>query len=110
MPQNRSSDELYASAVERGLAGRAYAIRNADTGLIKLGMSKDPKRRLRQLATASASRLELLWSHEGGSSLETFLHRRFAARHVRGEWFDFTDVDAMNLLTVAATHFTNGQG
>ncbi|WP_209445718.1 GIY-YIG nuclease family protein, partial [Streptomyces roseochromogenus] len=76
--------------------------------LIKLGMSNDPQRRRRDLATGLATRLDLLWSHPGGLSLEAFLHRRFARRRVRGEWFDFADVDAVALLRRAAADFESG--
>jgi len=102
-------DDLFVTAAENGRAGWVYAIRSRDTGLIKLGMSRDPKRRLRDLSTASSSELELLWSHGGGLSLEAFLHRYFTARHVRGEWFDFTDVDAVALLNHAVAMFVGGE-
>ncbi|MEU4729618.1 GIY-YIG nuclease family protein [Streptomyces sp. NPDC023588] len=92
------SDDVYIRATERGLAGRAYAIRDTETQLVKIGMSKDPNRRLRDLATGTPGQLEVIWSHEGGSSLEALLHRHFADRHVRGEWFDFTGTDALILI------------
>jgi hypothetical protein len=52
-----------------------YAIREVDTGNIKLGISKNPQARLRQLQTGNSSRLELVAYCEAkqGFNVEDFV-------------------------------------
>src|SRR5258707_482821 len=38
--------------------------------------------------------LSVIWKTEGGSALESALHRRFRAQRSHGEWFDFEGEDA----------------
>ncbi len=65
-----------------------YFIQDSLTLNIKIGFTDgDPQKRLKSLQTASQGDLVLLTSVPGTSSLEKTLHRRFAASHVRGEWF-----------------------
>src|SRR4051812_15157632 len=54
---------------------------------IKIGVSRDPERRRRALATGSAVPLELLLPLPGGRRLEARLHRQWRRLHLRGEWF-----------------------
>ncbi len=66
-----------------------YAIRNTVTGNIKLGISRDPALRLKQLQTGNDCALELVAYRRAGGGFqdETALHHANAAKHVRGEWF-----------------------
>jgi len=64
----------------------AYFIRGATTGLIKIGESVDPVRRLAELAKGGSERLELL--AVGGT--ERQLHAELAGDRVHGEWFRAT--------------------
>lgn len=60
----------------------------AENGLIKIGVSNDPRARLRSLQTGSPVDLTLLGAAPGrGREMEAELHERFAAHRVRGEWF-----------------------
>ncbi|WP_171987926.1 GIY-YIG nuclease family protein [Streptomyces sp. MP131-18] len=86
-----------------------YAIREAGRGRVKIGRSENPQARLKVLRTGSPVALELLWSTRGGVELEAFLHDRFADRRVRGEWFDFSKVDALAALGQAAEEFGGAQ-
>ncbi|MER0429295.1 GIY-YIG nuclease family protein [Streptomyces microflavus] len=104
------SDDVYVRAAQHGGAGWAYAIRDAETQLVKIGMSKDPNKRLRDLPTGAPGQLELIWPREGGSALEAFLHPHFADRHVRGEWFNFTGTDAGAQISQAANNHVGWQG
>ena len=67
-----------------------YAIRNATTGNIKLGISRDPKERLKQLQTGNDCPLELVAYKKAENRFEdeVSIHRHASANHVRGEWFD----------------------
>lgn len=62
----------------------------AEDGPIKVGMSCDPKRRLRELRTKTGQDLRLLATVPGlgvGSFTEGRYHDRFAAHRLHGEWF-----------------------
>jgi hypothetical protein len=67
--------------------GRVYFIRAIGGGAIKIGFSAEPKNRLGAAQTYSPHKLVLVGSLEGTQALETRLHQRFAAFHLRGEWF-----------------------
>lgn len=91
-------------------SGWAYAIADSDRRLVKIGTSVDVSRRLRSMQTSSPRELEILWQAEGGAALEAHLHESFAARRVRGEWFDFSNVDAVSLISAAARSFGQARG
>jgi hypothetical protein len=63
--------------------------------LVKIGRSVDVQARLYALRTMSPVPLTLLWQTLGGAELETALHRRFESCRSHGEWFDFSDGDAV---------------
>lgn len=82
-----------------------YAIGRAAAEHVKIGVSRDVTARLRNLQTSHHEGLHVLWQGAGGSALEDYLHERFAPRRIRGEWFDFTGVDAVELIAQAAVAF-----
>ena len=55
---------------------------------VKIGMAKDPNRRLMVLQTSHPDELELVATREGGRALEAEYHARYAEHRVRGEWFE----------------------
>ena len=67
-----------------------YAIRNNHTGRIKLGISENPERRLKELQTGNDCELELLAYREAANRFkdEKAIHNRHQHLRVRGEWFD----------------------
>src|SRR5262245_40857180 len=65
-----------------------YFIREDDQGPIKIGMAKDPERRLRVLQTGNHKRLRMIAIVPGGRSEEAALHRRFQDLRIeKTEWF-----------------------
>ncbi len=58
----------------------------------KIGTSKHPEKRLRQLQTGNQETLELVGSYESkfASLIETTLHRQFSHLKRSGEWFDLS--------------------
>lgn len=71
-----------------------YIVQNGLTGPIKIGVSKNVQRRLRELQTGSARKLNLLgWfdceSIDLAFELESQLHKQFKANAMSGEWFGF---------------------
>jgi len=67
-----------------------YAIREKDTGHIKLGISNDPDRRMKELQTGNSHPLELLGYRRAVNRFkdEQEIHKEMSAYHLRGEWFD----------------------
>lgn len=64
-----------------------YFILDTTAGLVKIGYSNKPHRRMTMLQTGSASPLEMLAIMEGEATAEAALHVKFKHRRVRGEWF-----------------------
>jgi len=67
--------------------GKVYFIRCKETGRVKIGWTTKPSMRLKALQTCSPTDLELVKIQPGTKQDEWQLHIRFAAHHIRGEWF-----------------------
>lgn len=65
-----------------------YFILDKSTDLVKIGYSKNPVQRLKQLQTGNGQSLELLYSIVGDRNYEAFLDKFFDACRVHGEWFN----------------------
>lgn len=77
---------LSRSKVSVKQCGTIYFVTN-DQGLIKIGFTKDLKRRLTQLKNASGIELKLIATIAGNAQMELELQHRFRPHNVRGEWF-----------------------
>jgi hypothetical protein len=76
-----------------------YVIAASDQGPVKLGISNDPERRVRQLQTGHAAPLYLFHSEPIEQAfLERRLHKDLAHVRTRGEWFDVSVSDAISYL------------
>lgn len=58
-------------------------------GLVKIGYSNDPMRRLTGIATWCPTKCHLIGVIDGDMKAERELHKRFGAFHSHGEWFRF---------------------
>jgi hypothetical protein len=77
-----------------------YLVAAEGSDLVKIGIAKDPKRRLQVLQTGQPMDLYLMWSVEG--DYEQALHERFAKYRHRGEWFDLRELgDPVTVVTDA---------
>jgi len=63
-----------------------YVMIDKNTGLYKIGRSTNPTRREKTLQSEKPT-IELLFHNSGFHFDETALHRKFADKRVRGEWF-----------------------
>lgn len=68
-----------------------YFIRATESGRIKIGIAKDPTRRLMTLQIGCPEPLILLGAVEGGRRMEMRLHADLHHDRIRGEWFRDTD-------------------
>lgn len=66
---------------------------------VKIGVSSDPERRLREVGVGAPDRVMLLgaWRHECAWKIEQSLHARFETSRTQGEWFVLKD-EAVKLL------------
>jgi hypothetical protein len=64
-----------------------YFIRAGDTGPVKIGLSRDPKGRLKEFDIQSPVPLQLIRVVNGDRHTELYLHKRYKSLWLRGEWF-----------------------
>lgn len=77
-----------------------YLARAVGTDLVKIGATRRPQERLLGLQTGCPYTLSLLGLLPGGYTLEAFLHSMLRHRKTRGEWFQLTDDEVNDLLSV----------
>lgn len=58
-------------------------------GRYKIGCTKNPKNRLKQLQTANAADLQIIHAVEVSNDfkVENVMHRKYAHKNISGEWF-----------------------
>jgi hypothetical protein len=71
-------------------------------GPIKIGLSSDPGRRLREFGTWSPIPLEIIGTIPGTWADEQYLHECFAGDHLHGEWFCYSDALAVAIKKILA--------
>jgi DNA-binding transcriptional regulator YiaG len=64
-----------------------YAAKNLDSGMIKIGMSFNPRKRAVALSHTEKCQIEILGVILGTTQDEKNLHKKFAASCFKGEWF-----------------------
>ena len=74
-----------------------YVILETESKRVKIGISRDPERRVRELQVGNSQKLELIAHRkaENGFSDEARLHRIFASDKVRGEWFSTNALEVL---------------
>ena len=72
-----------------------YLLQQGDTDLYKIGISKNTKKRIKQLQTGCSQPIKLVNVYESifYSRIESTLHRRFKLQNTLGEWFRLTTED-----------------
>lgn len=72
--------------------------------MVKIGVARDVKQRLAQLATGSPYKPYVIRTFHADYpyALERALHAEFAGKRTHGEWFRLSDVDVINALDTAA--------
>ena len=66
-----------------------YIIQSDKSGMIKIGRSKDPNKRLKQLQTGNPNKLKLIASFKDMGWREKLLHERLSEWSEQGEWFNY---------------------
>lgn len=68
-----------------------YFITNEEEGLVKIGFSKNPLGRLKQIETANGGKLKLAKVIKGTRQEEVKYHKVFSRYKVRREWFRLSE-------------------
>ena len=78
-----------------------YLIQSLEDGYYKIGVSKHPKKRVKQLQTGNSSELKLVESYqsEHAHKVERALQRRYSYLKKEGEWFDIAISEEVRFLT-----------
>ena len=81
-------------------SGYAYAIRAVGYPMVKLGIAKDPLKRLSELQIGSFAplRLELAVWAEDVLALEAAWHKRHRGRRQHGEWFRIGEAESITAV------------
>jgi predicted GIY-YIG superfamily endonuclease len=68
-----------------------YLLKLESSDSYKIGISKDPKKRIKQLQTGSPDNILLVCSYESkwANKIESALHRRYTMNNINREWFHF---------------------
>jgi hypothetical protein len=78
--------------------GYVYLIEDIDNNRYKIGVTKNLKRRLKNLQTGNSNQIKLIDSFETEYPfrLETMLHNRFNSFHYYNEWYDLDEESIKN--------------
>lgn len=79
--------------------GAVYLLRDKFTGLAKIGWARDVERRAKSLQTGHPNPLQVTACVAGSRRVEADIHRLFADRRVRGEWFDDRDGEVSGVFS-----------
>lgn len=82
-----TSASRWVAFPNRSKKTRVYFIQEGDDGLIKIGESNDPRRRLVDHQCGNPRKLRLLGSFAARSYVEREVQGQFSADRVAGEWF-----------------------
>jgi Meiotically up-regulated gene 113 len=71
-------------------ASVVYFLQAEGTGRIRIGISRRPLERIKEIRAGSSETLRLVAMIRGGKDKEAFLHDLFADARIHGEWFEAT--------------------
>ena len=76
-----------------------YLIRG-NNGKYKIGISKNPKERIRALQTGNSEQLKIIetYESENAGTIEFALHAQYSHVKKTGEWFDLSISDEVNFI------------
>jgi hypothetical protein len=78
---------------------KLYLIQSNE-GKYKIGISKNPSKRIEQLQTGSPDVLKLIHTYESPNAfkIETALHNKYQYLREHGEWFDMSISEEVDFL------------
>jgi hypothetical protein len=101
----KSTDGREHGIVPKDGEGMVYVVGPDEGSVVKIGTTVNVEARLRGMQTSHPLLLIARWTCPGNVELESYLHRRFDDIRMRGEWFNFGDVDPIAEVSAAAEYF-----
>lgn len=89
---------------EESISSFLYFISDTTRSSIKIGISTNPERRVRQLQTGNSSSLHLLGYRKGEQKDEKMLHRMLSAYNENGEWYEDC-LEVRSIIEELITHY-----
>ena len=87
-PRPKTPAVRHRGPQSRSRAGKGFVyVVSGEGGLLKIGWSSNPERRLKELQVASPHSLKFLKTWPGSMEEEKALHRLLMDHRVHGEWF-----------------------
>ena len=77
----------FAGEIPDEYQGSVYFIQSSTSKAIKIGYSSEVDKRLPSLQTGNESKLDIIHQLPGTKETEAYLHDRFKAYRMEGEWF-----------------------
>lgn len=77
-----------------------YLIQSLEDSSYKIGVSKHPKKRLKQLQTGNSAELKLIESYQSEYAyrIEKSLQNRYSYLKKEGEWFEMSIINEVTFL------------
>lgn len=73
---------------------QTYLVKDYTNGLIKIGKSKDIHTRLQVLGHRDKQLVAYV-----GKDIESYLHKEYKSKRIKGEWFKLTDAEVENIIS-----------
>jgi len=86
--------------MEKKIIKSVYLIQSIEDGYYKIGVSKQPSRRLSALQTGNSSELKLVESYQSeyAHRIEKTFHNRLCFLKREGEWFELSLQDELSFI------------
>lgn len=77
-----------------------YLIKNSEESYYKIGVSKDPKKRIKELNTGNSAKLLLvdMFETDYAYKIEGTLHRKYSYLKKHLEWFDLSIIEELEFI------------
>lgn len=84
---------------------KIYLIKSLNEGVYKIGVSKNPNKRLKALQTGNPSPVEILYLYETENAykIEKSLHNRYSHFNTHGEWFELSIKEETSFMETCAS-------
>ena len=81
--------------------GYVYLIGTPTFGWYKIGKSKTPEVRVKDLGILLPFKLHIIgvWTAQNHHLMESALHEMYKSYRINGEWFEFTKTELLNVLS-----------
>lgn len=83
---------------------KIYLIKSLNEGIYKIGVSKKPSKRLKEVQTGNPAPIDILYLYESDNAykIETVLHNRYSHFNTHGEWFELSIKEEMSFMETCA--------